>query len=79
MNPASVVLPALPTRSFAVGSGSTFITGANLFLAPGTRGNATMQNGHITFSAGTYNFASLDVEPRIRLTFDTSAGPLKGF
>ncbi len=58
---ASPAIPALATKTFPVGTGTRSIS-SNVTLAPGNFGNVTVQAGQtVTFNAGTYNFASLNV------------------
>lgn len=78
VHPATVSLPALGTKTFSVGSGSQQIPNdAVQPLAPGNYGAMTIRaRARVTLTAGTYNFASLVVEPDVVLTFDTSGGPI---
>jgi hypothetical protein len=68
-NVADVLIPALATRSFAVGAGTQAVqNGAVVTLAPGNFGNMTFRaRAQVTLTSGTYNFASLNVEPDVRL------------
>lgn len=57
------VIPSLLTETFSTGSGFQTISGT-VTLPPGNRGNVTIAAGaNVTLTAGTYNFASLNVQP----------------
>lgn len=77
VNPAVVVLPALPTKSFPVGTGNMFINagGPPITLNPGNFGNVTISGPKVVnLNPGTYNFASLTVFAGVTLNFSgTSA------
>jgi hypothetical protein len=46
-------------------------------LAPGNFGAMTINTrASVTLTAGTYNFASLVIEPNAKLTLNTSSGPI---
>ena len=58
---ASPAIPTLATKTFSTGTGNQTIS-TNVTLNPGNFGNVTVQSGKtVTFNAGTYNFASLNV------------------
>ena len=69
-NGGPVPIPALPVRTFSVGAGSQSVANnAVVTLNPGTFGNMIFRAGsRVTLNAGTYNFASLNVEPDVRVT-----------
>ncbi|HEY2405464.1 MAG TPA: RHS repeat-associated core domain-containing protein [Polyangiaceae bacterium] len=71
-------VPLIPTQAFATGTGFFEIPNDKVSaLAPGNFGDATIRARSITrFSAGAYNFASLNVEPGATLVFDASGGPI---
>ena len=68
-NAADVLIPTLATRTFAVGAGTQAVANdAVVTLAPGNFGNMTFRaRAQVTLTAGTYDFASLNVEPDVRL------------
>lgn len=72
VNPATVTVPALQTKSFTVGTGTTNING-NTTLSPGNRGTVNINSGTITLNPGTYNFAALTVNAGVTLNFSSSA------
>ncbi len=78
VNPASVIAPTLPSKTFTVGTGSVSIAAnATKVLAPGNFGNMTISSrANVTLTAGTYNFASLDIESYAQLTLNTAGGPI---
>jgi len=68
-NAADVLIPTLATRTFAVGAGNQAVpNGAIVTLAPGNFGNMTFRaRSQVTLVNGTYNFASLNIEPDVRV------------
>jgi hypothetical protein len=62
---ATPSIPSLLTKTFPVGAGAGSIApNAVATLAPGNRGNFTIgANADVTLTTGTYNFASLDIQP----------------
>jgi HYR domain len=78
INPASVLAPTLSSKTFTVGTGTVSIPAdATRSLAPGNFGNMTISSrAKVTLTAGTYNFASLDIEPSVTLTLNTAGGPI---
>jgi len=78
VNPASVIAPTLPSKTFTVGTGTVSIAAdATRTLAPGNFGSTTISTrAKVTLTAGTYNFASLDIEPYAKLTLNTASGPI---
>jgi hypothetical protein len=72
INPASVSVPALPTKSFSVGSGTLNIN-SNTTLNPGNFGTVNVNTGTVTLNPGTYNFASLTVHAGVTLNFSSSS------
>ena len=71
---AMVVLPVLETQSFAVGTGSQEVPNdAIVTLAEGTYGNMTFRARSSVTLSGTYNFASLNVEPDVEVVAAGSA------
>jgi hypothetical protein len=71
---ATVTIPTLQTRTVTVGTGNPSIANnAVVTLSPGPFGNMTINAGaHVTLLAGTYNFASLNVQPDV-LFIDNAA------
>jgi hypothetical protein len=65
-----VDVPELPTRTFPVGTGFQFVANdSSAVLSPGTFGNMTLRaRSQVTFAPGVYNFASLNIEPDVRVT-----------
>jgi cellulase/cellobiase CelA1 len=60
-------IPTLPTKTFATGSGFQEVTGVQT-LAPGNFGDVVVRsNATVTLNAGTYNFASLNIETDVNL------------
>lgn len=78
VNVSSLTLPAIPTQTFMSGSGTLEVPNdSTRTLSPGSFGDATIRaRSATTFTAGTYNFASLNIEPGTVIHFDTSAGPI---
>jgi len=78
INPASVLAPTLSSKTFTVGTGTASIPAdATRALAPGNFGNMTISSrAKVTLTAGTYNFASLDIEPSVKLTLNTAGGSI---
>lgn len=72
INPASVTVPPLPTKSFSVGSGS-FNINSSTTLSPGNYGNTNINSGTVTLNPGTYNFASLTANAGVTLNFSSSS------
>lgn len=72
INPTSVSVPALPTKSFSVGTGPVNINGSTT-LSPGNFGDTNVNGGTITLNPGTYNFASLTVNAGVTLNFSSSS------
>lgn len=72
INPAMVSVPALPTKSFSVGSGTLNINSTTT-LSPGNYGSTYVNGGTITLTPGTYNFASLTINAGVTLNFSASA------
>ena len=68
-NATDVLVPTLATRSFTVGTGTQFVAnGAIVTLAPGNFGAMTFRaRSQVTLTSGTYNFASLNIEPDVRV------------
>jgi predicted acyltransferase (DUF342 family) len=68
-NAADVLIPTLATRTFPVGAGNPVIAnGAVVTLFPGNFGNMTFRaRSQVTLVNGTYNFASLNIEPDVRV------------
>jgi hypothetical protein len=66
----SPVILALPQRTFPVGVGFQEVpNGAITTLSPGNFGNMTIRaRAQVTLGPGTYNFASLNIEPDVRIT-----------
>ena len=75
---ASFTLPPIPTQTFTAGSGTFEVQNdKTITLAPGAFGNTTIRaRSKTTFTAGTYKFASLLIEPGTVIRFDTSAGAI---
>jgi len=61
---------ALQQRTFPVGAGFQEVAnGAITTLTPGNFGNMTIRaRAQVTLGPGTYNFASLNIEPDVRIT-----------
>jgi hypothetical protein len=68
-NARDVLLPALATRTFPVGTGTQVVpNNAIVSLTPGNFGAMTFRSrSQVTLTAGTYNFASLNIEPDVRV------------
>jgi hypothetical protein len=66
----SPVIVALQQKTFPVGTGFQEVpNGAITTLSPGNFGNMTIRaRAQVTLGAGTYNFASLNIEPDVRIT-----------
>lgn len=71
VNPASVTLAPLPTKTFTVGTGTRNINSSTA-LSPGNYGNVFVNGGTLTLSPGTYNFASLTLNASVRVVFSGS-------
>jgi hypothetical protein len=78
IHPATVPIAALPGKTIQAGSGSTSIApGVTKTLAPGKYGKMTISSrAKVTLKAGTYDFASLTIEPSVKLILDTSGGSI---
>jgi hypothetical protein len=71
---ATVSIPTLQTRAVAAGTGNPSIANnAVVTLNPGQFGNMTINAGaKVTLLAGTYNFASLNVQPDVTFTINSA-------
>jgi hypothetical protein len=78
VHPADVTLPTLASRTVNAATGWQEVPNdAVRTLAPGSYGNMTVRaRSTVTLTAGEYHFATLIVEPDVRLVLDTSAGPI---
>lgn len=72
VNPASVSVPPLPTKTFSVGTGTRIINSSTT-LNPGNFGSTQINGGTITLNPGTYNFAALTVNSGVTLRFSSSS------
>ena len=72
---APVQLVAPPTQTVSAGSGDQSVANdAIVTLSPGTFGNMTFRaRSRVTMNPGTYTFASLNIEPDVRVT---ASGPV---
>lgn len=72
---ADVEVPGLPERAVSPGAGSLFVPHGTFFMfGPGNYGNVTLgARATVVFAPGTYNFASLQVEPDVRMTIEGEA------
>jgi hypothetical protein len=71
----SPLIVSLQRKTFSVGTGFQEIpNGAVRTLSPGNFGNMTIRaRSRVTFVAGTYNFASLNIEPDVQIAITGGA------